>query len=130
MSFHWFTIHFAIVGTKTFQSKVTLEKILDRSKVFSVWNSVMYTNIINVMYSIIIIVLAVSCIFYLHLKLYYSISFIRVIPNKPVKTRKKFMKKFMKFFLTSTKNCITFKVVICILENRLRALFQFIFSSF
>lgn len=126
MSFHWFTIHFAIVGTKTFQSKVTLEKILDRSKVFSVWNSVMYTNIINVMYSIIIIVLAVSCIFYLHLKLYYSISFIRVIPNKPVKTRK----KFMKIFLTSTKNCITFKVVICILENRLCALFQFIFSSF
>ena len=29
-TFHWFTIHFAIVGTKTFQSKVTLEKILDR----------------------------------------------------------------------------------------------------
>ena len=40
------------------------------------------------------------------------------------------MKKFMKFFLTSTKNCITFKVVICILENRLRAHFQFIFSRF
>ena len=77
MSFHWFTIHFAIVGTKTLQSKVTLEKILDRQKVLSVWNSVMYTNIINVMYSIIIIiVLAVSCIFYLHPKLYYSISFI------------------------------------------------------
>lgn len=76
MSFHWFTIHFAIVGTKTFQSKVTLEKILDRQKVLSVWNSVMYTNIINVMYSIIIIVLAVCCIFYLHPKLYYSISFI------------------------------------------------------
>ena len=58
----------------------------------------MYINIINVMHSIIIIVLAVSCIFYLHPKLYYSISFICVIPNKPVKNKKEIYEKLHEIF--------------------------------